>query len=228
MISIREELKGLTQTSELEDQAAVRDRRSVRNMDSFEIPVCQDQLAERLRQFYAAWGAANKGDEDIRNICSELAGSASALADFNRKLRARYRGTDLSSRPAEIEDRRQELAQEVSPFSKPITFDHRFCVAPMVGQSDLAFRVLCLRHGASVCWTEMFYSQRIVEDDAYLPGALQSCAEDRPLVVQVCGNDPAIMAAAAVRIEEYCNSSLFGLDAIGKLCASFSSLYLHT
>jgi tRNA-dihydrouridine synthase 1 len=74
--------------------------------------------------------------------------------------------------------------------------------------------VLCLRHGASACWTEMFYSQRIIEDETYLPSVLQSCAEDRPLVVQVCGNDPATMAMAAVKIEEYCNSSLHGLDAI--------------
>ena len=176
--------------------------------------LCQDDLEERLRQFYAAWGAAGKSEEGIRSICSQLAGSTIALDAFNRKLRARYRGTDLSSHPADIECQRQGSVHDVSPLCKPIAFDPRFCVAPMVGQSDLAFRVLCLRHGASACWTEMFYSQRIVEDETYLPSALQSCAEDRPLVVQVCGNDPATMAMAAVKIEEYCNSSLYGLDAI--------------
>jgi tRNA-dihydrouridine synthase len=38
----------------------------------------------------------------------------------------------------------------------------------MVGQSDLAFRLLCLRHGASVCWTEMFYSHKVVHEKGYL------------------------------------------------------------
>ncbi len=38
----------------------------------------------------------------------------------------------------------------------------------MVGQSDLAFRLLCLRHGASVCWTEMFYSHKVVHEEGYL------------------------------------------------------------
>ena len=70
------------------------------------------------------------------------------------------------------------------------------------------------RHGASCCWTEMYYSQQIVDDPDYLRASLHSCAEDRPLIVQICGNSPEVMAAAAVKIEEYCNTSLHGLDAI--------------
>jgi tRNA-dihydrouridine synthase len=31
---------------------------------------------------------------------------------------------------------------------------------------------------------------------------------------QVCGNDPAIMAAAAAKIESFCKEDLFGIDAI--------------
>jgi nifR3 family TIM-barrel protein len=173
------------------------------------------QDAEALRQFYAAWGAAGKGGDDIQKMCAELNSSAGARETFNRKLRQRYHGTDLSWRRMDIEARRQEVARHsVSPLCKPIAFEHRFCVAPMVGQSDIAFRLLCLRHGASVCWTEMFYSQRIVEDEGYLPEVLQSCAEDRPLIVQICGNEPEVMAAAAAKIEDYCNGSLYGLDAI--------------
>jgi hypothetical protein len=69
----------------------------------------------------------------------------------------------------EIAAKRVEFEQRnTSPLRKPITFDHRFCVAPMVGQSDLAFRLLCLRHGASVCWTEMFYSHKVVHEKGYL------------------------------------------------------------
>lgn len=35
---------------------------------------------------------------------------------------------------------------------KPITFGHRLCVAPMVGASDLAFRVATRRWGADCAW----------------------------------------------------------------------------
>ena len=61
-----------------------------------------------------------------------------------------------------IAARKQEIERgEISPLCKPIAFDHRFCVAPMVGQSDLAFRLLCLRHGASCCWTEVLMRERV-------------------------------------------------------------------
>eukprot|EP00291_Cryptomonas_curvata_P028531 CAMPEP_0172211798 /NCGR_PEP_ID=MMETSP1050-20130122/36615_1 /TAXON_ID=233186 /ORGANISM="Cryptomonas curvata, Strain CCAP979/52" /LENGTH=122 /DNA_ID=CAMNT_0012892315 /DNA_START=269 /DNA_END=634 /DNA_ORIENTATION=- len=57
---------------------------------------------------------------------------------------------------------------------KAIMFDPTYCVAPMVGQSDLSFRLLCLRHGATVCWTEMLYSDKIVSDHEYCRAALKS------------------------------------------------------
>ena len=108
----------------------------------------------------------------------------------------------------------QEAATFEAAERKPITFKHRFCVAPMVGQSDLAFRVATRRWGADCAWTEMFYSERVVSEPGYLESVLESCAEDRPLVVQLCGNDPAVMAAAAAKVERYCQAELFGLDAV--------------
>jgi tRNA-dihydrouridine synthase 1 len=60
----------------------------------------------------------------------------------------------------------------------------------------------------------MFYSHRIIEDESYLPSVLQSCAEDRPLVVQMCGNCPETMALAAAKIQAFCESALHGVDMI--------------
>ena len=96
---------------------------------------------------------------------------------------------------------------------KAITFDPKYCVAPMVGQSDLSFRLLCLKYGATVCWTEMLFSDRIVSDPEYCPAALKSCAADRPLIVQLCGNDPQTLAKAAKLVEQHCLRN-HGLDAI--------------
>ena len=79
----------------------------------------------------------------------------------------------------------------------------------------------CLRrrHGADLCYTEMLFADRFVAEPEYrCPLAtalaplltphshpltryrarkLRTCAEDAPLVVQFCGNDPATLAAAA-------------------------------
>lgn len=96
---------------------------------------------------------------------------------------------------------------------KTIGFDPKYCVAPMVGQSDLAFRLLCLTHGATVCWTEMLFSEKIITDPDYCRNSLKSCSQDRPLIVQLCGNDPKIMAQAANIVEQHCQRN-YGLDGI--------------
>eukprot|EP00965_Chrysotila_dentata_P037007 1231666-Pleurochrysis_carterae.AAC.3 len=70
-----------------------------------------------------------------------------------------------------------------SSFELP--FDVRYVVAPMVGASDLAFRLLCRRHGATAAYTEMLFSSRIIKDPEYLRCKLQTCEEDRPLIVQI-------------------------------------------
>ena len=87
-----------------------------------------------------------------------------------------------------------------------VGFACRSVVGPMVGASDLAFRLLCRKHGADTCYTEMLFSDRFVADEEYRKVRLQTCQEDRPLVVQFCGNDPSVLAAAAVIAEPRCDA----------------------
>eukprot|EP00927_Polykrikos_kofoidii_P035677 TRINITY_DN30223_c0_g1_i2.p1 TRINITY_DN30223_c0_g1~~TRINITY_DN30223_c0_g1_i2.p1 ORF type:complete len:461 (+),score=53.34 TRINITY_DN30223_c0_g1_i2:120-1502(+) len=79
---------------------------------------------------------------------------------------------------------------------------HRLTVAPMVGGSELAYRLLCRRYGADLCYTPMIYSGRFVECEEYRQMEFATCAEDRPLVAHFCGNDPATLLAAARLVEE--------------------------
>lgn len=87
-------------------------------------------------------------------------------------------------------------------------FDVSRIVAPMVGQSDAPFRSLCLKYGATCAYTEMMDSQRIVHEESYfeysLPEADHRLQEfgyqTHPLVVQICGNDPFILAEAVEMI----------------------------
>ena len=57
-----------------------------------------------------------------------------------------------------IAARKQEIERgEISPLCKPITFDHRFCVAPMVGQVINAMRAKTASQGG--------YAQAVRADD---------------------------------------------------------------
>lgn len=78
----------------------------------------------------------------------------------------------------------------------------------MVGASDLAFRLLCRRHGAELCYTEMLFADRLVSDAEYRESKLlsQLHEDDHPLIVQICGNDPAVLAAAARLAAPHCEA----------------------
>jgi tRNA-dihydrouridine synthase len=71
----------------------------------------------------------------------------------------------------------------------------------MVDQSELAFRLLCRRHGAQLCYTPMLHSSRFVRDSTYRAAQFQTSPADRPLVAQLCGHDPEILVAAARLLE---------------------------
>lgn len=62
------------------------------------------------------------------------------------------------------------------------------------------FRLLCRRHGANLCYTEMFVASEFAASGRYRSDALGAgvTADDAPLLVQFASRDPAEFAAAAV------------------------------
>jgi tRNA-dihydrouridine synthase 1 len=55
-------------------------------------------------------------------------------------------------------------------------------VAPMVDQSDLAFRMLTRRYGADLCFTQMFNANSMVNSANYFEENFQTAPGDRPLI----------------------------------------------
>ena len=68
----------------------------------------------------------------------------------------------------------------------------RFILSPMVGQSELAYRMICRKFGVELCYTPMFIAESFVRDAEYRKRIWSTCKEDRPLFVQFCGDDPEV------------------------------------
>ena len=75
-------------------------------------------------------------------------------------------------------------------------------LAPMAGVTDWAFRTICARLGADVTVTEMVSSRALVYQDQKSKGLLRK-NEGSICGAQIFGNDPEIMARAAVLAAEY-------------------------
>lgn len=87
----------------------------------------------------------------------------------------------------------------------------RYAVAPMVDQSELAWRVLSRLYGATVCYTPMFHAGLFARDAKYRKDMFDDALEgdarlDRPLVVQFCANDKDRLLEAARLVAPHCDA----------------------
>ncbi|OQR92506.1 dihydrouridine synthase [Achlya hypogyna] len=79
----------------------------------------------------------------------------------------------------------------------------RFVASPMVDQSEYAFRQLCRRYGAELCYTPMLHAKVLVSDATYRATRLDVVPGEGPTVVQLAGDDPKVLLAAAELVQEH-------------------------
>jgi len=70
-------------------------------------------------------------------------------------------------------------------------------LAPMAGITSLPMRLLARDQGASLCFTEMVSVNGLVRDGRKSFELMRSCTEDRPLGIQLFGDDPDLLAEGA-------------------------------
>ena len=93
-----------------------------------------------------------------------------------------------------------------------VSLDGRLFLAPMAGVTDAAFRLLCRKHGAALCTTEMISSKALMYQDAKTRTLLVQPEGDAPLAVQIFGSDPVCMAEAAQKVMELCHPEIIDIN----------------
>jgi len=110
----------------------------------------------------------------------------------------------------------QNVHHDLSPLTndalisrkRPIklAFPVQYILAPMVGASELAFRLLCRRYGAQLAYTPMMSAGKFATDEAYRTAEFQTCPADRPLVCHFSANHPTEFAKAVQVAAPFCDA----------------------
>ena len=93
------------------------------------------------------------------------------------------------------------------PLLRPLTIGdlvlpHNLLLAPLAGITNHVFRLICRQRGASLAFTEMVSVNGMVREGNKTLALLSSSAEDRPLGVQLFGDNAELLAQAAGIIED--------------------------
>ncbi|KAI6140004.1 dihydrouridine synthase-domain-containing protein [Pisolithus tinctorius] len=99
-------------------------------------------------------------------------------------------------------------------FYRDVLGSPKYVVAPMVDQSELAWRILSRRYGAQLVYTPMINakifalnpSQKHRDKFFDISHAEEGGPSDRPLIVQFCANDPDQLLASAQAIQDHCDA----------------------
>jgi len=75
-------------------------------------------------------------------------------------------------------------------------------LAPMADVTNLAFRMLCKKHGAALTYSEMISADAILHDNTRTDYLGLSCNEEKPFGIQLFGNSADTIAKASSIIEE--------------------------
>ena len=98
------------------------------------------------------------------------------------------RSSRLVRRKWELVRRAKRPRSMPSSSSSPSSINYKFILAPMVGASELPFRLLCRKYGATLAYTPMMHSDSFVRSEDYRTREFQTSPEDRPLVAHFAAN----------------------------------------
>ncbi|MCB2307781.1 tRNA dihydrouridine synthase DusB [Clostridium estertheticum] len=77
-----------------------------------------------------------------------------------------------------------------------IEFKNDVFLAPMAGITDIAFRGLCKELGCGLLYSEMVSAKGMYYGSSNTQSLMRISSEEKPVAIQIFGNDPKIMASA--------------------------------
>lgn len=80
--------------------------------------------------------------------------------------------------------------------------ENPFILAPLAGYTDLPFRLLCRESGAALCYSEMISCHGLVYQQQNTLNMLQTTEAERPVAMQLFGDEPEKMGEAAAILSE--------------------------
>ncbi|CAE6350407.1 unnamed protein product [Rhizoctonia solani] len=99
-------------------------------------------------------------------------------------------------------------------FYEKVLKSPKYVVAPMVDQSELAWRVLSRKYDAQLAYTPMINAKMFAgnhrrgyqELNFNIANGEEGGELDRPLIVQFCGNDPENLLESALVVQDHCDA----------------------
>ncbi len=93
-----------------------------------------------------------------------------------------------------------------------LTIDNPIFLAPMAGITDHPFRVLCRQMGAGVVYTEFVSSDGIVRENLKTMDLMRFTADERPIGIQIFGDDPETVGNSAKILNEKFNPDIIDIN----------------
>ena len=85
-------------------------------------------------------------------------------------------------------------------------------LAPMSNVTNLPFRLMCRKYGASMTYSEMISSDAVIYGNAKTFSRGKNTCIEEPFGIQVFGNSPQVIAEAALKIEEAYHPAVIDLN----------------
>lgn len=84
-----------------------------------------------------------------------------------------------------------------------IQLKNNLVLAPMVDVTDLPFRLLCKKSGASLVFTEMLYSSQIIHENKKTLDLMKFSEKERPIGIQITGNSEEEIESTLPHLKNY-------------------------
>lgn len=91
--------------------------------------------------------------------------------------------------------------------------DSKVLLAPMSGCTDLPFRLIAREHGAKFCFFEMIDTHSVVHHRHKTFAMLKTAEVDRPIALQLLGNDPEMILKAARAVLPHIKADFIDINA---------------